>query len=263
MSGPITWSVFTKPWQTLDGAAAGRLLADLGVTGAEVPIRSTAHVTPDTARTLLPRFAAELAEHGVKIISVASDLTESTFAAAAAAGVPMIRIMAPLADQDYRRGVAETRATLEAVAGLVDRYGVQVGVQPHHGRYVTSTLGVLDLLDGLPPGFRLVWDAGHDALAGDDHDVTLRLALPRLGLVNLKNAVYERLEGAGPARWRHRWVRGSQGLSDWNRALTTLHDLGYAGPICLCAEYSAEPDVTQALRADLAYARELWSTATS
>lgn len=260
MSGPITWSVFTKPWQTLDGAAAGRLLADLGVTGAEVPIRPTAHVTPDTARTLLPRFAAELAEHGVKIISVASDLTESTFAAAAAAGVPMVRIMAPLADQDYRRGVAETRATLEAVAGLVDRYGVQVGVQPHHGRYVTSTLGVLDLLDGLPPGFRLVWDAGHDALAGDDHDVTLRLALPRLGLVNLKNAVYERLEGVGPPRWRHRWVRGPQGLSDWPRALTTLQELGYTGPICLCAEYSTEPDVTQALRADLAYARGQWAT---
>lgn len=50
MSGPITWGVFTKPWQTLDGAATGGLLASLGVTGAEVPIRPTAHVTPDTPR---------------------------------------------------------------------------------------------------------------------------------------------------------------------------------------------------------------------
>lgn len=259
MSGPITWSVFTKPWHALDGAATGRLLSDLGFAGAEVPVRPTAYVTPETAAARLPTFAAELAEHGATIISIAGDLTEPMFAAAAAAGVPMIRIMAPLADQDYRRSVAEVRTSLEAAIPLVERYGVAVGVQAHHGRYVTSTLGVLALLDGLPDAFRLVWDAGHDALAGDDHDVTLRLALPRLGLVNLKNAVYERLEGTGPARWRHRWVRGAEGLSDWPRALTTLHELGYAGPICLCAEYASEPDVTAAVRDDLAYARGLWA----
>ena len=33
---------------------------------------------------------------------------------------------------------------------LAERYGVQVGVQPHHGRFVPSTLGVLQLLEGLP-----------------------------------------------------------------------------------------------------------------
>lgn len=171
----------------------------------------------------------------------------------------MIRTMAPLASSDYRSSVAAVRASLEAVAPLVERYGVQVGVQAHHGLYVTSTLGVLDLLDGLPEAFRLVWDAGHDALAGDDAAVTLRLAAPRLGLVNLKNAVYRRLDD-GPG-WRQWWVGGADGLADWSRALTTLHDLGYDGPLCLCAEYSGVTDLTGQLHVDLALARRCWDEA--
>ena len=44
---------------------------------------------------------------------------------------------------------------------MAERYGVQVGVQPHHGRFVSSALGVVQLLDGLPiDRFRVVWDAG-------------------------------------------------------------------------------------------------------
>lgn len=191
------------------------------------------------------------------ITSIAADLSEPVFAAAAAAGVPMIRTMAPLADSDYRSSVAAVRASLEAVAPLVERYGVQVGVRAHHGRYVTSTLGVLDLLDGLPDAYRLVWDAGHDALAGDDHEVTLRLARPRLGLVNLKNAVYRREDGDGG--WRHWWVTGAEGLSDWGTALATLPQIDYRGAVCLCAEYSGALDVTGQVTADLALARRWWA----
>ncbi len=165
--------------------------------------------------------------------------------------------MAPLASTDYRASVAEVRASLEAAAPLAEEYGVQIGVQPHHGRYVTSTLGVLDLLDGLPEAFRLVWDAGHDALAGDDHAVTLRLAAPRLGLVNLKNAVYRRLDDGGG--WRHWWVGGGDGLSDWGTALATLPQIHYRGAVCLCAEYSGPLDVTGQIAADLALARRLWA----
>lgn len=257
------WSVFTKPWQTLESDAAAQLVADLGFSGAEVPVRDTSFVTPRNVSSTLPRMAEVCVRHGIQIISIAGDLTERVFAAAADAHVPLIRIMASVPGVDYRAAVAATRAELERALPLIEQYGVRVGVQPHYGPFVTSTLGVLDLLRDLPhDGVGIVWDAGHDALAGDRPELTLRLARDRLFLVNLKNAVYDReLEGGGKSQWRPSWVPGPDGLSDWGRVLTTLKEIEYSGPICLSAEYSRTSHVGRQAAEDLAYARSLWTEA--
>jgi sugar phosphate isomerase/epimerase len=65
------------------------------------------------------------------------------------------------------------RELLGAFAPWAEKYGVAVGVPSHHGRFVSSMLGVLELLDGFPERhFQLVWDVAHDALPGDDPAVT-------------------------------------------------------------------------------------------
>src|SRR5436309_2044935 len=175
----LVWSVFTKPWSALPPDELGPLVAGLGFTGAEVPVRENAHVTAADAEERLPGFVERMRAEGVDVISVAADLAESTFAACAAAGVPLIRIMAGLAPDGYAASVARVRKQLEEAAPLAEKYGVQVGVQPHHGRFVSSALGVVQLLDGLPDRFRVVWDAAHDALAGDDPRVTMELVADR------------------------------------------------------------------------------------
>jgi sugar phosphate isomerase/epimerase len=249
----FVWSVFTKPWSALPADELGPLVAGLGCTGAEVPVRENAHVTPGEAEERLPGFVERMRAEGVDIISIAGDLAESTFAACASAGVPLIRIMARLGPDGYAASVARVRKQLEEAAPLAERYGVQVGVQPHHGRFVSSALGVAQLLDGIPVDrFRVVWDAGHDALAGDDPGVTLELVADRLAIVNLKNAVYARSDGG----WRHRWVPGPDGLADWAAAFAELVRLGWAGPVCLSGEYS-DPGipVEELLRTDLRLAQ--------
>ncbi|MFG1625799.1 sugar phosphate isomerase/epimerase family protein [Kribbella sp. NPDC049227] len=228
------WSVFTKPWAGLPGDELGRLVSGLGFAGAEVPVRDTAYVTPATAETELPKFTAQLRAEGVEPISVASDLSERVFAACAEAAVPMIRIMADVGPDGYAASVRRNRVLLEEAAVLVERYGVQVGVQPHHGRFVASTLGVLQLLDGLPESFKLVWDAAHDALAGDDPAVTLELGADRLGIVNLKNAYYVRTDDG----WKTYFGQAGEGLSDWTAVFAALEKLHYSGPICLTGQYS-------------------------
>lgn len=250
----MTWSVFTKPWAHLPGDELGRLVAGLGFTGAEVPVRDTAYITPATAEAELPGFMAQLRAEGVEPISIASGLDESAFAAAAAARVPMIRIMADLGTDGYAASVRRTRAKLEGVASLADQYGVQVGVQPHHGKFVSSSLGVLQLLEGLPAAFKVVWDAAHDALAGDDPAITLPLVADRLGIVNLKNVTYiptrptDDLGGA----WKPWFVQASEGLANWSAILRQLKAQNYAGPICLTGQYS-DPSVAveDRLKADL------------
>jgi sugar phosphate isomerase/epimerase len=250
----FVWSVFTKPWSELPAEELGPLVAGLGFTGAEVPVRETAHVTPAEAPDRLPGFVERMRAEGVDVISVAADLAEPTFAACASAGVPLIRIMAGLGPDGYAASVARVRKELEEAAPLAERYGVQVGVQPHHGRFVSSALGVVQLLDGLPADrFRVVWDAGHDALAGDDPRVTLELVADRLAIVNLKNAVYTRADGG----WRHRWVPGPDGMADWSAAFAELARLGWTGPVCLSGEYSDKSaPVEDRLRHDLRAARE-------
>jgi sugar phosphate isomerase/epimerase len=254
------WSVFTKPWSRLPGDALGRLVSGLGFTGAEVPVRDSAHVTPADAERLLPPFAAQLRAEGVEVISIAGVLDEPVFAACRAAGVPMIRVMAEIGPDGYAASVRRVRQRLEAAAPLAERYAVRVGVQPHHGRYVSSALGVMDLLDGLPrKHFRVVWDAAHDALAGDDPRVTLPLVADRLGIVNLKNAVHIPVEPAAPSvggNWKPWFVPGPEGLANWSAALGQLAAMGYTGPVCLSGQYS-DPSVPveERLVADLAAAR--------
>jgi sugar phosphate isomerase/epimerase len=242
------WSVFTKPWSGLPGDELGRLVAGLGFTGAEIPVRDTAYVTPATAEAELPKFVEQLRAGGVEPISIASDLSESAFAASAEAGVPMIRIMAPVGPDGYAASVRRVRQELEESAALVAQYGVEVGVQPHHGRFVTSSLGVLQLLDGLPDGFKVVWDAAHDALAGDDPAITLELVKDRLGIVNLKNAKYVRSDGG----WKSWFGQADEGLSDWDAVFRQLAAQSYGGPICLTGQYS-DPSVSveNRLRKDL------------
>jgi sugar phosphate isomerase/epimerase len=248
-----TWSVFTKPWAALPADELGPLVAGLGCTGAEVPVRDNAHVTPADVEERLPGFVERMRDAGVEVISIAGDLAEATFAACAAAGVPLVRIMAGLGPDGYAASVDRVRKELEEAAPLAERYGVQVGVQPHHGPFVSSALGVVQLLDGLPvEGFRVVWDAGHDALAGDDPRVTLELVADRLAIVNLKNAVYHRADGG----WKPRWVPGPDGMADWPAAFAELARLGWSGPVCLSGQYS-DPGVPveDRLRADLRVAQ--------
>jgi sugar phosphate isomerase/epimerase len=252
----LVWSVFTKPWSALPADELGPLVAGLGFTGAEVPVRENAHVTPAEAQERLPGFVERMRAEGVDVISIASDLAESTFAACASAGVPLIRIMARLGPDGYAASVAQVRKELEEAAPLAERHGVQVGVQPHHGRFVSSAVGVLQLLDGLPvERFRVVWDAAHAALAGDDPRITLELVADRLAIVNLKNVVHVPSDPAPPAvggAWKPWFVPGPVGLANWSAAFEQLARMGWVGPVCLCGEYS-DPSIPVAdrLRADL------------
>ncbi|MEV4262209.1 sugar phosphate isomerase/epimerase family protein [Kribbella sp. NPDC049584] len=245
------WSVFTKPWAGLAGDDLGRLVAGIGFGGAEIPVRDTAYVTPANAAAELPKFTAQLRAEGIEPISVASDLSEQVFAACAEAGVPMIRIMAELGPDGYAASVQRNRVMLEQAAVLMERYDVQVGVQPHHGRFVSSTLGVLQLLEGLPDRYKLVWDAAHDALAGDHPAVTLELGADRLGIVNLKNVHYVGTDGG----WKTNFVEAEDGLADWPAVFAALQKINYTGPICLTGQYSdpAVP-VEERLERDLRFA---------
>ncbi len=258
MSYPI--SVFTKPWRTLSASALGELVASYGFSGVEFPLRPGYQVEPSAAERELPKLASTLAAYGVGIISVASSLEETVFAACASAGVGVIRVMADVdSAEGYRASEARWQRTLSAAAPLCERYGVKVAVQQHCGHFVSGSMELLHLLEGVDcPMIGGVWDAAHSGLAGECPEFALDILWPRLLLVNFKNAYYRRVSGPeAAARFEPYFTTGRQGATDWARAVAVLRERGYAGVFCMPAEYTDEAGTLQYLREDVACLRSL------
>lgn len=257
----LDFAVFTKPWPAEPIPELAKLVAGLGFGGAEVPVRPGFQVTPDNAGKTLGQLVSVFDDHGLKVVSIASSLEEPIFAACAAAGVDMIRIMGAIDRGAYLQSEEALRDYLRGVIPLCERYGVRIGVQEHYGDNVSDAFGLRSLLGGLDGRWiSAIWDAAHDALAGIEPETGLDVVWDRLAMVNLKNAYYERTNGpeAEAAEWHRHFTVGNQGLASWPRIAAELRRRNYSGTICLTAEYEEPADVARLCREDLRYVRELF-----
>lgn len=257
-----SWSIFTKPWRTLSPDALGALVARLGFDAVEFPLRGGYQVEPENAGRDLPALKRTLAEHGVRISSVASGTDEHIFAALQESGVPILRIMVS-ADRGlgYRASIDRERRRLDTLAVLAERYGVTVGVQHHYGFGVFSTMEMHDLLrDYDPRHVAAIWDAAHSALAGEIPEQAIDIIYDKLCLVNLKMAFYRRVNGpeAEQARFEPYFTTARNGQASWKDAADALKKRGYAGDLCMPAEYTDEANVETYIQEDVAYAKSLF-----
>ncbi len=260
----IVYSVFTKPWK-MPVHELGAFVNRLGFDGIEFPVRPGYQVEPENVLRDLPKAARILADHGVRIFSVAGPTDLPTIEACAKAGVPIIRTMARVPESDYTETVKRLQAAYEALVPALADHGVTIGVQNHCGRFVPDALGLKMLLEPFDPHqVAAVWDAAHEALQGGEPDHALDIIWPKLCMVNLKNGFWQRTTGpeAAVAGWRHYWTSGRQGLCDWSRVVGELTRRRYQGVVCLTAEYSDHDAVDRLIAHDLAFARSLFGERT-
>lgn len=262
MSAPgPEFTVFTKPWR-LPLPDLARFVRGLGFSGVELPVRPGYQVEPETVELMLPLAARTLAEHGLRIDSVAGPTDLRTIAACAEAGVRLIRVCIGIpAGAHYLEHEQHVREEFERLVPALDRHGVAIGVQNHSDRSVGSAIGVRHLIEHFDPRhIGAVWDPAHCALAGEPPALAADILWSHLALVNLKNAVWERHSppDAPWARHRHLWLGGREGLCPWPEVAAELGRRGYTGPICLTAEYSDPASVDRQIAADLAFARSLF-----
>lgn len=256
----IRFSVFTKPWR-MPIPELGAYVRALGFDGIELPVRPGYPIEPERVAEL-PQAARQLAQEGIQIESVAGPTDEATIAACAEAGVPIIRTMVRIGPEGYMASVAEAQRTFDALLPSLERSGVRIGVQNHCDRYICNAMGLRHFLERYDPRHVCaVWDAAHNALNGEDPELALEIVWPHLGMVNLKNAIWQRTVGpeAEVAEWRHYWTGGRYGLASWPRVATELQRRGYQGPICLTAEYSDGDAVDRLIREDIALAKSLFA----
>jgi len=108
----------------------------------------------------------------------------------------------------------------------------------------------------------VIWDAAHNALAGEEPEMGLDIVCSHLLMVNLKNGYWKRKTGpeAEEAEWEVYWTNGRQGLASWRRVANYLKKRDYSGVICLTAEYSAHDQVNRLIAEDIKFARSLFES---
>ncbi len=261
------WVLFTKPWPALDGAALGSLVSSLGFGGIELPVRDGFQVEPASVSALTP-FRTVLADSGIDIRSVAGEPTRQIIEACGEAGIGLVRIMAEIGPDGYAAGESRLRRLLDDVLPVLEEFDVAIGIQPHHGRYISTAAGLRRVIDDYPPERVVaVWDAAHNALSGEDVDLSLEQLARQLGLVNLKDARYDcTAEAPGAARHgisRPRFVPGGEGMADWDATFSELERLGYRGDVCLTAQYDdLQRPIAEVVGDDLRRAREAFEART-
>jgi len=258
-TGDFTFSVFTKPWKT-PIHELGAFVKGLGFDAIELPVRPGYQVLPENVERDLPKAAKQFADCGVAIASIAGPTDEKTIAACAEAGVPVIRVMVRIGEDGYMATEARAQAEYEALVPLLDKYGVQIGVQNHCDEFVANAMGLLHLMERFDPKHvGAVWDPAHCALNGEDPELAVDILWSHLCMVNLKNAFWQRRTGpeAEVAEWQVYWTTGRQGLSPWARVAAELKRRHWRGVLCLTAEYSDEPSVNRLIADDIAFAKSL------
>jgi sugar phosphate isomerase/epimerase len=259
----IVFSVFTKPWKMpLTGLA--KQVKGWGFDGIELPVRPGFQVQPENVARDLPQAVRLLADEGLKVYSIAGSTDEVTIAACAEAGVPVIRIMAPIGEDGYMATEARFQKEFDDLLPLLKRYGVKIGVQNHIGKFVCNAMGLRHLIEKYDPRLiGAVWDAAHNALNGEDPELGIDIVWSHLCMVNLKNAFWQRMNGpdAQQALYHPWWTSGKQGLANWTGVAAELNYRGYQGVVCLNAEYSDEASVNRLIVEDLAFAKTCFDEA--
>lgn len=264
MADRVRFSVFTKPWPKKSIDELGRFVHWLGFDGIELPVRPGFPVDPDNMAVELPKAVKTLTQYGVKIYSIAGIANESMIKDCGAAGVPAIRIMAPIGVGGYLATEERMRKEFDALLPSLDRHHVRIGVQNHSGRYICNASGLRALLAGYDPRLvGAVWDAAHNALQGEEPDLAIDIVWRHLCMVNLKNAMWRRKNApnAPLAEWAPYWTPGREGLASWKRVADELTRRHYGGVVCLTAEYSDENQVDRYIADDLQFARGLFGAA--
>ena len=262
MSGKVRYSVFTKPWKTMPIPELGAFVRGLGFDGIELPVRPGFQVEPENVARDLPVAARELEACGIQIYSVAGPTDNATIAACAEAGVPTIRICPTVTiEEGYLAAEERLQREYDVLVPLLDRYGVQLGIQNHCGQSVPHAMGLRHLIEKYDPRHvGAVWDAAHNALQGEELEFAINIIWSHLCMVNLKNAFWKRTSGpeAEVAQWQWYWTSGRQGLASWPRVAAELKRRNYEGVLCLTAEYSDHDAVNRLITEDMAFAKSLF-----
>ncbi|MBZ0292830.1 MAG: sugar phosphate isomerase/epimerase [Anaerolineae bacterium] len=262
----IEFAVFIKPWKGMTLAELGPHIRKMGFDLIELPVRPGFPCEPQEIETGLPKTVKALREAGVRVLNVTVSLPlddERLYAACAAAGVTMNRVIFDRQGRNYWEAEKAAREKLDKALPFCEQYGIQIGIQHHYGSSMpVNEMGLYHLVKDYDPKYvGAIWDAAHSALEGMEPEPGLEAVESHLCVVNFKNAYWRRTSPpeAEVAEWTPYFTSGRQGRSSWKRVADKLRAMDYHGAVCFSAEYTAEHEVDRLIVEDLAFAKTLFN----
>lgn len=238
---------FTKLLHGLDVPGIVAFLKDAGLDGADLAVRPGYPVTPDNAATELPKAAKTFRDEGLVIglLTAPTNLTDpgsaaarTLFEAAAAAGVPAVKIGYFPYQGKFDAELAEARRRLAGFARLAERTGVKACYHTHSGNMLGNNAAGLRLLlhDLDPHHVGAFVDTGHTAINGGPIRYELAIVRPWLSLLAIKDMLWEK----GKDGWQARVVPADGGIVRWNEVGQGVKECKFNGTVSLHGEYEAK-----------------------
>ena len=253
--------VFNKPFQKLNFEDTADVIAEVGWSGLECPVRAGGQILPENVEDELPRLVEALKKRGLTFEILTSDITavnpraEKVLRTAAKLGIRRFRLgfqyydlAKPIAPQ-----LAEIKPALRDLAALAKELGLRGGIQNHSGaKYVGAPVwDVWELLHDIDPEhLGICFDIGHATVEGGTAwPLNARLVEPMLTAVYVKDFAWAK----GDKGFAPKWGPLGEGMVrreffDW------LKTTAYRGPISQHVEYQegAGPAQIAAMKKDFA-----------
>ena len=239
--------LFSKHLQQLHYTELGGVLQHMGFEGCDLTVRKGGHVEPAMAPVDLVRAVESIRGEGVEVPMITTDLVSARdphatnvlgLAGRQYMGVPLFKPGyyeyggTPVEDR-----LLEVRRDFAGLVSLGRAQGMACGFHNHSGDRVGQSVWeireVIRDLDARWAGY--YFDPSHATVEGGlgGWSVALRLALPRVKMVAMKDFYWEKSGG----RWTARQCPMGEGMVAWPKVFAALAGARFTGPLSLHIEY--------------------------
>ena len=262
------WPVigFTKPFQTASFDRTTEIVADVGWSGIELPLRAKGQIEPERVEEDLPKLVEALKKRSLNVGLITTDIVdvnsphaEKVLRTAKAHGISRFRTGYYRYDAKVspQKQLAEIKPKIRELAAMSRQLGVRGGMQNHSGAGMVgcAVWDIFELVRDVDPAdFGICFDIGHATLeGGSSWPVEARLMEPWMMCVYVKDFAWER----GAKGFESKWGPLGDGMIrreffDW------LKKSSYRGPISLHVEYISgdTPENLSQMKRDQAKLRE-------
>lgn len=262
---------FSKYLQKLEYVEIGPVIKQLGFEGCDLTVRPGGHVEPAKVQVDMLRAIESIRGDGVDVPMITTDITShepfasrAVLAIAGRSGVPYFQPgywpYGPAENIEQRLAVVRQQAA--GVVMLGRAYGIAAGFHnesgDHVGEAVWDTWAMINTLESRWAGY--YFDPCHATAEGGvaGWSVALRLALPRLKMLAVKDFYWEKSGG----KWQMRMCPLGQGMVEWPKVFSMLAAAKFTGPVSLHCEYNT-PDTLDAIARDFAVLKKMVNAAYS
>ena len=266
--------LFSKHLAQIEYTELGGIVKQLGFEGCDLTVRKGGHVLPELAPVDMVRAVECIRAEGVEVPMITTDLTS--------ASSPYANNVLGLAGKQYMAipyfkpgyymygtgpidaRLAEVKRQLYGLAAVGHAYGMTAGFHNHSGEYVGEAVwDIRELIRDMDPGWiGYYFDPCHATTEGGNGGwkIALRLALPRLKMLAIKDFYWEKSGG----QWTRRMCPMGEGMVAWPEIFVALARARFTGPMSLHLEYNPKDELA-AIERDRAWVEKqvaaAWGTA--